>query len=162
MELHLSRTGPEEHVSQILDHNMEEMPYLYGFTLSPKYGVFPAPFASSLRAPLWWGLETSKAWPGANTDNFVQGRVNGLSDVGVVLSSLLFKQASVYRSQTAGLKIQFSYKMLQPGYVPCLGMEPATFQCAGQCSNQLNHTSQGNFILFSTLSPYHQDFLDSV
>lgn len=41
-------------------------------------------------------------------------------------------------------------------------MELTTFQCTGQRSNLLNHTSQGNFILFSTLSLYHQDFLDCV
>ena len=33
---------------------------------------------------------------------------------------------------------------LQPRYVPWPGVEPMTFRCVGQRSNQLSHASQGN------------------
>ena len=30
----------------------------------------------------------------------------------------------------------------QPRRVPCLGIEPVTFQCTGRCSNQLSHRAR--------------------
>ena len=69
------------------------------------------PLLQVLKEPLCAGAlrPQPKAWPGASTDNFLRGRFNGLSEVGVVLFSLLFKQAGIYKSQIAGLKFQTSF-----------------------------------------------------
>ena len=41
----------------------------------------------------------------------------------------------------------------QPRYVPCPGMERATFWCMGQCSNQLSHPARTSKQFFSEF--YH-------
>lgn len=44
---------------------------------------------------------------------------------------------------------------MQPGHVPGLGIEPVTFWCLGQHSNQLSHTSQSKRFFFKNIElPY--------
>ena len=112
----LSNSGPQ--------HEGTFRIYMFLLLCLPNMACFRPPLQILEKPRMCWALRPQpKAWAGASTDNFVRGRFNGLSEVGVVLFSLLFKQASIYRSQNSRVKISnssFYIRCFTPTHPPGL------------------------------------------